>query len=41
MSAQLRWITVIKMPPAITLLVGLSVPAMPVLMEMESTAQVS
>ena len=40
MSVQLGWTTVMKMPPAITPLVALSVPAMLVLMEMESTAQV-
>ena len=40
MSVQLSWITVMKMPPAITLLVALSVPALLVLMEMESTVQV-
>ena len=40
MSVQLGWTTVMKMPPAITPLVALSVPAMLALMEMESTAQV-
>ena len=40
MSVQLGWTTVMKMPPAITPLVALSVPAMLVLMEMESTVQV-
>ena len=40
MSVQLSWTTVMKMPLAITPLVALSVPAMLVLMEMESTAQV-
>ena len=40
MSVQLSWTTVMKMPPAITPLVALSVPAMLALMEMESTVQV-
>ena len=40
MSVQLGWTTVMKMPPAITPLVALSVPAMLVLREMESTVQV-
>ena len=40
MSVQLSWTTVMKMPPAITPLVVLSVPAILVLMEMESTVQV-
>ena len=40
MSVQLGWTTVMKMPPAITPLVALSVPAMLALREMESTVQV-
>ena len=40
MSVQLSWMTVMKTPPAITLLVALSVPALLVLREMESTVQV-
>ena len=40
MSVQLSWMTVMKMPPAITPLVALSVPAMLALREMESTVQV-
>ena len=40
MSAQLSWTTVIQIPLAITPLVALSVPAMLVLMEMESAVQV-
>ena len=40
MSVQLSWTTVMKMPPAITTLVVFSVPAILVLMEMESTVQV-
>ena len=40
MSVQLSWTTVMKMLPAITPLVVLSVPAILVLMEMESTVQV-
>ena len=40
MSVQLSWTTAMKMPPVITPLVALSVPAMLALMEMESTAQV-
>ena len=40
MSVQLSWTTVMKMLPAITPLVVFSVPAILVLMEMESTVQV-
>ena len=40
MSVQLGWTTVMKMPPAITPLVALTVPAIVVLREMESTVQV-
>ena len=40
MSVQLSWTTVMKMPPAVTPLEALSVPAILVLMEMESTVQV-
>ena len=40
MSVQLSWTTVMKMPPAITPSVVFSVPAILVLMEMESTVQV-
>ena len=40
MSVQLSWTTVMKMPPAIIPLVVFSVPAILVLMEMESTVQV-
>ena len=40
MSVQLKLITVMKMPPVIAPMVALSVPAMLVLMEMESTVQV-
>ena len=40
MSVQLSWTTAMKMPPAITPLVALSVPAILALMEMESAVQV-
>ena len=40
MSVQLKLITAMKMPPVIAPVVALSVPAMLVLMEMESTVQV-
>ena len=40
MSVQLGWTTVMKMPPVITPLVALSVPAMLAFLEMESAVQV-
>ena len=40
MSVQLSWTTAMKTPPAVTPLEALSVPAILVLVEMESTVQV-